>query len=111
MMGQVYKNAGIEAAKIGGLDPAMDALAGRTKATILGVSAPHTKTGRWNSSVKTENVRGRSGVRDRLVSVTDPNAMQIEYGHWWVTPEGRRIKWVKGLRLVSKAFTILKGGG
>lgn len=109
-MGQVYKSAGYDAAKIGGTDPAFDVLGLKTKATILGVAAPHTKTGRYNSSVRIRKFRHR-GVPQQMVEVTDPNAMQIEYGHWWVTPEGRRIKWIKGLRLVNNAFNILKGGG
>ncbi len=109
-MGQVYRNAGIEAARIAGNSPQMDATAQRTRGAILGVLASHNKTGHYASGVHTSNVRGRNGVRDRLVEVTDPNALSIEYGHWWITPLGIKVKWIKGLRIVNRAFDLMKGG-
>lgn len=109
-MGQVYKNAGIEAARIAGLSPEMDAQAAKAKAVVLGVLASHNKTGSYARRVAVRNVAGQRGVRDRVVEARDPQAMAIEYGHWWVTPEGRRIKWVRGIRVFNRAYDILKKG-
>lgn len=111
-MGQVFSNAGIEAAKQAGRDPEMDTAARRVESTIRGVAAPHRKTGRFDSSLKISNVQGRRGVRDRLVSSDDPDAMSIEFGHELVTQSGVRTgRWIPGLRIFNRAFDILKRGG
>lgn len=107
-MGQVYPNAGYAAARIAGEDPAFDALAARVKLTILAVAAPHTKTGHYDSSVRIRSEK-QKGVRHRVVEVTDPEALKIEYGHWWITPLGVKVKWVKGIRIVNRAYDLLKG--
>lgn len=107
-MGTVYATAGPEAAKIAGRSPEMDAAAAKTKAVVLALAAGHTKTGNYARNVRSANVRGKNGVRDRLVETTDPAAVSIEFGHWWVTPEGKRIKWIKGLFIFVRARGIVK---
>lgn len=109
-MGYVYPNAGIEAARIGGSDPEMDVVAARAKLAVLAAAAPHTKTGNYARKVTVKNVPGKSRVRDRLIEATDRESLKIEYGHWWVTPMGIRVKWVKGIRIMNKAFDALKRG-
>lgn len=106
-MAQVYRNAGPEAAIIAGRDPEMDVIALKGKASILSVIAGHTKTGDYARSVRIVTAKGSGKVLDRVVMVTDPNAISIEYGHMWVTPEGKRIKRIKPLMIVHRAFSRL----
>lgn len=106
-VGSVSARAHIEAAIVASGEPEMDAAAMKAKSVVLSVAASHTKTGQYNSHIRIRTVRGKAGVKDRVVESTDPNAMQIEFGHMWVTPEGKRIKYVKGIRIFNRAFTIL----
>lgn len=108
-MGAVFANAGYEAARVGGDSPEMDAQALRAKSVVLAVAAPHTKSGQYNTRVKiVADTAGNRGVRHLCVISTDPNALSIEYGHWWVTPEGEVVKWVEGIRIFNRAYDILK---
>lgn len=109
-MGFVYPNAGIEAARIAGRDPEMDVQAAKGKIAVLAAAAPHTKTGNYARKVTVSNVAGKSGVRDRVIEATDRESLKIEYGHWWVTPMGIRVKWIAGIRIMNKAFDALKKG-
>lgn len=93
---------------MGGNSPEMDVAAARVLATVLGVAAPHTKTGAYNSRLRVKKVAGRNGVSDRAVTTTDPQALAIEYGHWWITPEGKKVRWIKGIRIFNRAYSLMR---
>lgn len=111
-MAQVYKLAGIEAAKIAGRSPEMDAAAQHVLARVKVVAAQHRRTGRYIAALEVKNVRGKHGVRDRLVSATDPASLSIEYGHYATkvtkSSTSRRassgaLTWVPGQFIMTKA--------
>ena len=107
-MGTVNPRAHVYAAQIGANSAEMAAQGQRVKAAILIQAARHNKTGDYMSAVRVRRSPGPT-VRDTIVETTDPNALSIEYGHWWVI-DGVRIKWVQGIRIFNKAFNILKRG-
>lgn len=107
MKSRVYANAGVLAAKVAGEDPEMDAVAERVRSAIVAAAAPHTKTGDYVGSVQVSRVRGKRGVTDRLVTVTDPAAADIEWGHL-TPPGGQPRRWVPGLGIVTKALRGLR---
>jgi hypothetical protein len=110
-MGRVYKYAGLEAAKIAGKLPQMDATADRVMLAVLAAGGPHFKTGQFAKSIKTANVRGRNGVRDRIVYSTDPNLWSIEFGHWYVNRKTKlKSQWVQGLFILRNTAARLGGG-
>lgn len=80
-MAKVWKVAGITAAKLTGQSSSMDEAAGEVLEAAKSEARKHRDTGDYIKALVVENVRGRSGVRDRLVSATDPAAMSIEFGH------------------------------
>lgn len=100
-MSQVYKHAGITAAKMAGRSDAMDEAANEVLAAAKAEAAKHRDTGAYSRSLRTENVRGKSGVRDRLVSATDPGAMSIEFGHF--AGKGANKVWVPGKFILINA--------
>lgn len=109
-MGVVYPNASIEAARIGGQSPQMDAAAARTKSAVLAQLASHNKTHAYAARVSVKNVPGKRRVRDRVVSTSDPQALHIEYGHWFVDKYTlEKIKWVNGLFIFRNAFRKMGG--
>lgn len=105
-MGQVYKNAGPDAARVAGLHPDMDVQANLVAMVVRAMIAPHNRTAHLESSIRVRAVPGRSGVTDRLVESTDPAAMHIEYGHM----NRDRTRWVRGIYVFNKAFDLLKRG-
>lgn len=107
MKSQVFTNAGIEAAKVAGLDPEMDAVAARMAAAIRLVAARHRRTGSYDASVRVVLARGKRGVKDRLVEVTDPAAEHIEYGHMAERADGAAV-YIHGTRIVTRAFEAIR---
>jgi len=106
-MAQVFKGAGTEAARVAGNDPEMDRVADRMADLIRATAAPHRDTGAFGESVEVHNVRGKRGVRDRLVTVSDPDAEHIEYGHATTGPDGEGA-WVPGLHIVGRAYQAMR---
>jgi hypothetical protein len=117
-MGQIYKPAGIIAARIVGRSAAMDLAAMVVLGRVKMVAAQHKLTGSYMRHLKIQNVRGKNGVRDRLVSATDPASLSIEYGHYPVRirrarHDGTRrvstgtIRWVPGQYIMTKARGML----
>jgi hypothetical protein len=105
-MAQVYKSAGVVVAKIvGNGSSALDEVAARVQAAAVGLAAQHIETGRFESSITTRRVPGKSGVSDRMVSATDPAAVSIEEGH--LTRRGQHMhgpqRHVPGLHIMARA--------
>jgi hypothetical protein len=111
MKSVVYASAGTTAAKVAGEHPEMDAVADRMAAAIVTTAAPHTRTGGFVGSVSVRRVRGKRGVTDRLVEVTDPAAEHIEFGHATrdaVDGDAGDLRWIPGLHIVSRAYQGLR---
>jgi hypothetical protein len=110
-MGQVFANAGIAAARVGGNHPAMDVQASRVLGILRSVAARHLRTGQLQGSLHKRDVRGPRGVKDRLVYSTDPNIIAINYGHVQVdnqgNPTGERVP---GLRIFEQTIAIARIG-
>lgn len=105
-MAQVYKSAGLITAKMAGNNStALDVVAAQVRAAALSLAAQHRETGNFaNSITAPQVVRGRNGVKDRMVSATDPNALSIEYGH--MTRRGQLVgplRFVPGLHIMARA--------
>ncbi len=80
-MAELYKNAGIEAARMVGISDAMDDLADHTAAKIRAIASAHADTGAFAESIRVEKKMGEDGVLDRLVSSEVEGIMAIEFGH------------------------------
>lgn len=106
-MALVFRGAGVEAAKIAGRDPLLDRVAERMAALIRTTAAPNRDSGAYIASVTVKNVRGKSGVRDRLVTVNDPGAESIEWGR--ATGDGAGgTRWVPGQLIVTRAYRAMR---
>lgn len=115
-MAQVNRSAGIIAARIAGESAAMDLAALVVLGKAKTVAARHRLTGRYISMLKVSKVRGKNGVKDRLVSATDPAAAPIEFGHYTVRARrhehSRRVstntvRWVPGQYIMTKAWGLM----
>jgi hypothetical protein len=80
-MAQVYKVAGILAARIAGEDPAMDAAASAVADAARALAASHNVTGEYLNGIGTDRIRGKRGVTDRIAYVDHEAAASIEFGH------------------------------
>lgn len=103
-MAQVYRDAGIEAAKIAGESSVMDgvarAIAARARANAL---ARGDST--FASSIEVRKVRGRRGVSDREIVATDPLAVPKELGHVIRNQaDGPVLGYVKPMRYMRDAL-------
>lgn len=107
-MGYVQPTAYIHAARVGGDSAEMDATAVRVLGIVTAVAAPHSKTGDYVRALGIRAVYGPSRIRDLLVESTDRNALSIEYGHPWITPEGDYVRDIPGIRIFGRAFDIAK---
>jgi hypothetical protein len=97
-MAEVYRSAAIEAARMAGQDPEMDAAAARIVGRIQAAAAGHNRTGDFASSLEVIAVPGKRGVTDRLIVSSDPNAVSIEFGH--LARDGTTF--VDGLHLMAR---------
>lgn len=97
-MAEVYRSASLQAARIAGEDPAMDAAAQVVLARARAVATQHRLTGAYLTRFGTERTRGKRGVTDRLVFNDDPGAVSIEFGH--TTTTGRLVP---GQHILGKA--------
>jgi hypothetical protein len=100
---QVYRIAGIEAARIAGDSAEMDAVADRLVLLAKSAAAEHNDSGTFSRSIRKRNVRGKRGVRDRVVEATDPLAAIKEFGHV-IRRDGDDIGYVPGQHSMQKAW-------
>lgn len=116
-MGQVYKSATFEAARAGSWEIGMEAAAERVKIIVKSVAATHSKSGHFLASIGVTESVSRRGVRDFIVSSDDPQAGDIEFGHFLTYQDpatGETVhteRWVPGLFLFRTAFNIAKSTG
>jgi len=100
-MATVYRNAGIEAAKITGRSSEMDRIAGilATRASAAGIEP-----------VRVRNVPGPRGVRDRIVESLDPLEVPKEFGHVIRNQaDGPVLGYVRGLHRMQKVVKSMPG--
>lgn len=93
----VNKTAYRVAAKVAGQDPEMDRVAARVAAVASAEALRHKRSGELAGSI-----RVRRGRVDRVITIDDPEALHIEYGHL-ASGRGRGARWVPGLHILSKA--------
>lgn len=76
----LFRNANIDAARVGSREPQMDAAAWKVEKVVDGVTLSHWVEGElWrHTSVKDEYVKG---VRHKLIENDDPAVLSIEFGH------------------------------
>lgn len=94
-------NASRVAAIIAGASPGFSDEVETFAARVRALSAPHAKTRAMYNSIDVSSAPGRgsaSAVLDRLLSIDDPGAKAVEYGHF--TRDGR---WVPGKHIVAQA--------
>lgn len=72
----VNKTAYRVAAKVAGQDPEMDRVAARVAAVASAEALRHKRSGELAGSI-----RVRRGRVDRVITIDDPEALHIEYGH------------------------------
>lgn len=100
-MATVYRNAGIEAARIAGRSPAMDEAAIKLVALARAQGV---------EPVRSRNVPGPRGVRDRIVESLDPLEAPKEFGHVIRNrADGPILGYVRGLHRMQKAWKAMRG--
>lgn len=80
-MAHVYDGTGIKLAKLPGVQAEVDKAAAAILSRAKARAATHVDTGDYLDSLQVRNVKGRKGVRDRLVESTHPASVAIEFGH------------------------------
>ena len=88
------------ALKDGQLEAAQHAAASKVAAVAQGLAAAHHRTGNLEQSIKIR----RLNKADLAVTMTDPAARHIEFGH--EAPDG---SWVSGLHIMRNA-ALVSGG-
>lgn len=104
-MAQVFKSAAIDAARVAGESPVMDAVAQAIADRARGLAASHNVTGEYLAGIGTARIAGKRGVTDRIAYVDHVAAASIEFGH--LTRPGRGGKpqhWVPGLHIFRRAM-------
>lgn len=104
-MAHVYDGTGIKLAKLPGVQAEVDKAAAGILARAKARAAAHVDTGDYLDSLQVRNVKGRKGVRDRLVESTHPASVAIEFGHLNSTKKG--AVFVPGQYILKGA---IKGG-
>jgi hypothetical protein len=102
-MAEVFASAGIDVARIAGNSSEMDRVAADLARHAKTEAAKHSKDGTFERSIEVVNVPGRRGVRDRLVTATDPLAAIKEFGHT-ITSDGAPIGYVPGQHSLRNAI-------
>jgi hypothetical protein len=99
----VYRNAGIEAARIAGNSAEMDRVASKLAALASAQGV---------EPVRVRNVAGRRGVRDRVVESLDPLEVPKEFGHVIRNEAGGPVLgYVQGLHRMQRAWKRMPGTG
>jgi len=101
-MAQVYKSVGVEAARIAGRSPEMDAAAERVANAARALAAGHNITGEYLNGIGTSEIRGKRGVTDRIAFVDAEAAASREFGHR--TRDGKG--YVEGLHIFGRAAGV-----
>jgi hypothetical protein len=100
-MATIYRNAGIEAAKLAGQSREMDSVALRLAALARAQGV---------EPVRVRNVPGPRGVRDRVVESLDPLEVPKEFGHVIRNrKDGPVLGYVRGLHRMQKAWKAMRG--
>lgn len=109
---QVNGSVRVEAAIIAGKSAEMDVVAGRAQRAVRTVAAAHRNTGAFINGIVVATVPGERGtgrrVDDRVVSSTDPGTLSIEYGHIVRHKNARRVTYVPGQHIMSKAMGMVR---
>lgn len=103
-MAKVYPGTGVKMAKLPGVQAELDAAAAKVEANARALAASHVRTGHYSSSFTVENVPGKSGVRDRMVTNTDEAALAIEYGHMTRSSHGKPGRYVPGQFILTRSI-------
>jgi hypothetical protein len=97
----VYRNAGIEAAKIVGNSAELDQVASRLAALARAAGV---------EPVRVRNVPGPRGVRDRVIESLDPLEVPKEFGHVIRNrADGPILGYVRGLHRMQGAWRRMPG--
>lgn len=102
-MAQVFKNAGIEAARQVGESSAMDEAADVVLSAAKARAAQSRVSGDYLDSLQTATVKGQRDVKDREVYSDDPAALSIEFGHMSGARGSADRKWVPGKFILTQA--------
>lgn len=109
-MAQVYKSAGIAAARVAGEMPEMDSAMNEVEGAVRAEAARHSRTGAFARSIRSGRVKGKKGVTDRLVWSEDSAAWSIEFGHLAGKRGSPNRRPVPGKHVFANAVKRLGGG-
>lgn len=101
-MAQVYRTVGVEAARIAGRSPEMDAAAAKVAAAARAIAVGHNVTGEYLNGIGTSEIRGKRGVTDRIAFVDAEAAASREFGHRTRGGKG----YVEGLHIFGRAAGV-----
>lgn len=108
----LYERNRITVAQIAGASGEFGSQAGRVLSAAKRVAAESAVTGAYLRALSMKTVPGESGsgvtVRDRLIVADDPGAGPIEWGHLIRYKNSRRVRWVPGKHIMTRALASVR---
>lgn len=102
----------ITVAQMAGDSAAFGSQAGRVLGAARRVAAENAATGAYLSRLSMKSVPGEFGsgvtVKDRLIVADDPGAAAIEWGHLIRYKNSRRVRWVPGQHIMTRALASVR---
>lgn len=112
-MAFVSKNVGPEAAVIAGRSREMDRAAEAVLRGARIIASAHADTGNYIEKLSVQTVKSRLPSRvgfvdDRLVVSDDEASASIEWGHMVRYKNARRVRWVPGQHILTRAMGAVR---
>lgn len=95
-MARVHKAAAVQIAKSDGVQRLLDVHAQELVRKARANAQPAAQTGKYSDAFSVEVVKGRRGVKDRLVVNEHPASSAIELGHFAENSDGTTGEYVPG---------------
>lgn len=104
----LYSRNRVTVAQIAGDSGEFSRIAGRVLTAARVEATRHIDTGEYLSHLHMKTVPGLlgtgRGVKDRLIVADDKGAASIEWGHIYRHKNSRRVTWVPGKHIMTKAL-------
>lgn len=99
-MATVKRGLGRQVANLPGVNDAVHSEATRRAYKVRSAAASHRNTGDFQRSIKVVKASGPHRRQDWLVTVTDPNAISINWGH----KDAKTGRPVRGIHAIEKGL-------
>lgn len=108
----LYQRNRITVAQMAGASGEFGSQAGRVLRAAKRTASESVATGAYMRALSMRTVPGESGsgvtVKDRLIVADDPGAAAIEWGHLVRYKNSRRVRWVPGKHIMTRALASVR---